>query len=159
MTDDRPAAPGPPAYRLSDAERDEAIGALADAFVEGRLDAGEFTARMQAASEATFATDLDPLFADLHTRQAPSRAVAPLPARRPQPFRRGPARFPTLAVGIGVLLLVLTLGPWILLPALIIVTKHRRHAAAAGWASGRPSGRHGFGGQACGGGTRARARW
>ena len=160
MSGDRPASLGPPAYRLSDGERDEAIAALADAFAEGRLDAGEFSERMQAASEATFATDLDPLFADLPTRQARSRAVTPVPGRRPQQFRRHPAPFPALVVGIGLLLLLVTLGPWILLPALVLLTKHRIHVGAAGWASGRPSGCYSHGGrQGYRSGTNPRARW
>ena len=160
MSDNRAAPPDPPPYRLSDGERDEAIGALGDAFAEGRLDAGEFTARMQAASEATFATDLDPLFADLPSRRARSRAVAPPPTHRPQQFRRGPAAVPALAVGIGFLVLVVTLGPWILLPALILLTRHRRHTGAGGWQKGRSSGCRSVGGHpACGNGNHPRARW
>ena len=157
MSDNRPAPPDPPPYRLSDAERDEAIGALGDAFAEGRLDAGEFTARMQAASEATFATDLDPLFADLPSRRVRSRAVAPRPASRPRQLRRGPARFPAFAVAMGVFLLVVTVGPWILLPALFLLTRHRRYAATAEWHRGRPSGCRRVGGHpGCGNGNHAR---
>ena len=75
----------PRPYRLSDAERTEAISALADAFAEGRLDAEEFDTRMGAASQARLATDLDPLFVDLPQR-APKLAH-PKPARVPTPVR------------------------------------------------------------------------
>ena len=43
------------AYRLSDAERDEAISALGEAYAEGRLDAQEFEDRMAVAAAARFA--------------------------------------------------------------------------------------------------------
>ena len=71
-------------YRLSDDERDEAISALAQAYVEGRLDEAEFDGRMGAASSATYATDLDPLFADLPARRGHRTAVVPQRHRPPR---------------------------------------------------------------------------
>ena len=71
-------------YRLSDAERNEAIEALTDAYVDGRLGSEEFEERMTQASSAVHAADLDPLFADLPPRRTPGRAVQPSPAILPQ---------------------------------------------------------------------------
>lgn len=62
--------------RASDQDRTEAILALSDHFAEGRLDQAEFDLRMTAASEATYLHDLDPLFADLPGRVAPTTARA-----------------------------------------------------------------------------------
>jgi hypothetical protein len=104
-------------YRLSDAERDEAISALADAYADGRLTAEEFDQRMAVASTARFATDLDGLFSDLPPRPA-VRATVPAPSRRPA--RR--SRFPLLLVPViaAVALLALLGAPWFLLPMLFL---------------------------------------
>lgn len=101
-------------YRLSDAERDEAISALADAYADGRLTAAEFDERMAAASAARFAADLDGLFSDL-----PPRPATPVPVAAPQrrPERRRTA-FPLMLVPIAAVLAVLAIigMPWFLLP-------------------------------------------
>ena len=101
-------------YRLSDAERDEAISALADAYADGRLTAAEFDERMAAASAARFAADLDRLFGDL-----PPRPATPVPAAAPQRPRR--AAFPLGLVPIAAVLAVLAIigMPWFLLPMVV----------------------------------------
>ncbi len=127
-----PAEPGGvQPYRLSDQERSEAISALADAYAEGRLDVDEFHARMEVASQARLATDLDPLFADLPRRAVPPARPA-LPATTaptgppwaqrgagvPHHHRQGPPRgFPVIPV---LFLLVVLTHAWILVPVLIV---------------------------------------
>ena len=79
------------AMRASDQDRQEAVLALADAYAEGRLDAEEFEVRQSSALVATYLHDLDPLFADLPGRVAPTSRPLPVP-RRGRPVRRGPRR-------------------------------------------------------------------
>jgi hypothetical protein len=66
-------------YRLSDAERDEALGNLRVAFEEGRLDTEEHDRRMDAALQSVNNTDLVPLFEDLPRRLVPSAVTSPEP--------------------------------------------------------------------------------
>lgn len=136
-----PTVPGPDSeprpYRLSDAERSEAISALADAFAEGRLDAEEFEERMGAASQARLATELDPLFADLPRRAPAPRPSARVPAPVPTPAPRtitpdygypGPFVFVPLIV-----LVLMTTHLWFLLPlafmALSVASRGFSHGA------------------------------
>ncbi|WP_017590678.1 DUF1707 SHOCT-like domain-containing protein [Nocardiopsis ganjiahuensis] len=75
-------------YRLSDAERDEALGNLRVAFEEGRLDTEEHDHRMDAVLRAVDNLDLVPLFEDLPRELAPGSVtspgpVGPAPARSP----------------------------------------------------------------------------
>ncbi|MDQ2660428.1 MAG: DUF1707 domain-containing protein [Actinomycetota bacterium] len=87
--------PDQPGQRLSDAERDAAVGRLAAAQAEGRLTIVEFEERERAARAAVTRADLVPLFADLPetataqeqlpfstaaTAQSPSYAPVPPPA-------------------------------------------------------------------------------
>ncbi|MER7953771.1 DUF1707 domain-containing protein [Streptomyces sp. NPDC096030] len=71
MNEDR-NTPSTPAVRVSDADRDRALGILAAALAEGRLDAPEHTSRVQAALRARTSDDLGALTADL---------PAPIPTR------------------------------------------------------------------------------
>ena len=82
-----PAGPAVRPFRLSDAERSEAVASLSEAFAQGRLDADEFEARMSAASQARLSDELEPLFADLPGPR-PS-ALAPRPASPATPVPRG----------------------------------------------------------------------
>ncbi|WP_448002462.1 DUF1707 SHOCT-like domain-containing protein [Agromyces bauzanensis] len=59
------ANPDRPDLRLSDAERGEAVGHLADARTVGRLTEAEYQERASAARRAVTRGDLMPLFADL----------------------------------------------------------------------------------------------
>lgn len=89
------ANPDQPGQRLSDAERDAAVGRLAAAQAEGRLTFSEFEQRERSARAAVTRADLVPLFADLPetataaeqlprstaaTTQTPSYAPVPPPA-------------------------------------------------------------------------------
>lgn len=66
-------------YRLSDTERDEALGNLRVAFEEGRLDGEEHGRRTDAALRSVSNADLVPLFEDLPRRLAPSAVTSPEP--------------------------------------------------------------------------------
>jgi uncharacterized protein DUF1707 len=69
------ASPDRPDQRLSDAERDEAVGRLAQANVEGRITTEEYGERSAAARRAVTRADLVPLFADLPESTAPEQEV------------------------------------------------------------------------------------
>ncbi|WP_430647921.1 DUF1707 SHOCT-like domain-containing protein [Agromyces sp. GXS1127] len=73
------ADPDRPEQRLSDAERDEAVGHLASAQAEGRLTPAEFEQRSSAARSAVTWADLAPLFADLPPVAPGSPDLAPPP--------------------------------------------------------------------------------
>jgi hypothetical protein len=60
---DRPAAPGGP--RLSDADRDQAVNRLQQAFAQGRLGSGEMEQRLEMALTAPSQGDLDRALAGL----------------------------------------------------------------------------------------------
>jgi Domain of unknown function (DUF1707) len=64
MTEEQPR---PPALRASDADREAVVTRLQTALGEGRLDAGEFAERAEAASAAATRAELDRLVADLPT--------------------------------------------------------------------------------------------
>lgn len=132
---------GAPRMRASDQDRHEAVLALSEHFAQGRLDQAEFDVRMQAASEAVFLHDLDPLFVDL-PRRAATVAPAPDPRERAasrRAWRHGPP-FPVLPVLVAlVVLLAVAVGPhalFLLVPAFWLagaVARRRawRHLAAA----------------------------
>jgi class 3 adenylate cyclase len=65
------AAVGPPALRISDADRDRAAIALREHCVEGRLTLEEFSARLDTVYAATTREDLDGVMRELPARQAP----------------------------------------------------------------------------------------
>ena len=67
------ANPDRPDQRLSDAEREAAVGRLASAQAEGRLTVAEYQERASAARTAATRRDLAPLFTDL-----PEPAFAPI---------------------------------------------------------------------------------
>jgi hypothetical protein len=71
--------PGAANQRLSNAERDAAVHALARALADGRITTDEFTARSNTAKGATTRGDLAPLFADLPAYQHPVPPVAGAP--------------------------------------------------------------------------------
>lgn len=77
-------------YRLSDTERDEALGNLRVAFEEGRLDAEEHEHRTDATLRAVSNADLVPLFEDLPRRLVPGAVTSPEPVG-PAPVAGSPA--------------------------------------------------------------------
>jgi hypothetical protein len=139
--------------RASDQDRQEAVLALSDQFAEGRLDRDEFDRRQGQAQEAVYLHDLDPLFADLPGRAAPTtRAEAPstAPGRRPHPAAI--AAFGLLSAASTVVLIALAVGAivsghplWLLVPlvAFALARRARRRALAhaairSGATPGRP---------------------
>ncbi|MEV1128327.1 DUF1707 domain-containing protein [Agromyces sp. NPDC049794] len=81
------ANPDLPQLRLSDAERDEAVGALVAARTEGRLTEPEYQERASAVRRAVTRGDLVPLFADLPDSAPPEQQLpqptAPVPGPPP----------------------------------------------------------------------------
>jgi hypothetical protein len=74
--------------RLSNADRDEAVSALARALADGRITADEFTERSATAKSAVTRGDLAPIFADLPDPAAssiPASSTAPAPDPDLQP--------------------------------------------------------------------------
>ena len=127
--------------RAGDQDRHEAVLALSDEFAEGRLDRDEFDRRQAIALEATYLHDLDPLFADLPGRVAPtSRTTARSPALVPTRSAPPPAALAAFALlsALGSIALVaLAVGSvvsghllWLLVPfaAFVIARRARRRA-------------------------------
>jgi len=125
--------------RASDQDREEAVRALTDQYAEGRLDHAEFELRMDRAQQATYLHDLDPLFADLPGRVAPtSRTTAgpPVPTRTaPRPAAL--AVLALLSALASLALVALAVGSvvsghllWLLVPlaAFVISRRARRRA-------------------------------
>ncbi len=70
---------GQVALRIGNAEREQAVAALAEHYSAGRLETDEYTERVGRAYAARYHADLDALFADLPPLAPP--APAQLPAR------------------------------------------------------------------------------
>lgn len=126
------------AVRASDAERENALRALAAHFADGRLDRSEFDERADAALAARTQSQLRALFTDLpgpppvpaaaiETDAAPARA-----ALRPAGRRVAAPGFPLLLLVPVLLVLAVTaavhgLPPFPLIPLLFILShRHRR---------------------------------
>lgn len=77
--------------RVSDADRDQAVCALSEAFQEGRITRDEFEQRSGQALSARTGNDLAALFTDLQAAPAPAPAI-----------RGGPGRARALATWAGV---------------------------------------------------------
>src|SRR3712207_1062479 len=71
--------PDPPVLRASDADREVVVSRLHTALSEGRLDAGEFAERAEAAYAVATRAELDRLVADL-----PSEPVEIVGSRTPE---------------------------------------------------------------------------
>lgn len=98
--------------RIGDAERDQAVSALGEHFVAGRLTQDEFDERSDTATKARYADELAPLFADLPEpagQVRPTQAWAPGRRSGPPPF----VWFAPVAFGLFALAVVLT-APWVL---------------------------------------------
>jgi hypothetical protein len=101
--------------RIGDVERDQAVSALGEHFVAGRLTQEEFDERSDTATRARYAGDLAPLFADLPgpAASAPRGAQNWSPAFRPGPPPPFVWLAPVLMIGLIVTAVVLT-APWVL---------------------------------------------
>ncbi len=96
--------------RASDADRDHAVGILAEAYADGRLRGSEYPERMGLAMQATHLREFVPLISDL---ALPTPLVVPEPPRHVVPWFRTPAFYAlSSAAGIliGIALLVLFLN-------------------------------------------------
>jgi hypothetical protein len=136
--------------RASDQDRQEAVLALSDQFAEGRLDRDEFDRRQSRAQEAVYLHDLDPLFADLPGRAAPTTAaaaVAPVRGRRPHPAAIaafGLLSFASTAALVAVAVVAVAGGHvlWLLVPLLAFMLARRARRRAYAYAmvrSGAPA--------------------
>ena len=76
-----------PEIRLSDADRDAAVGRLATAMADGRLEVAEYEERSRLVYEARVASDLTPLLADLPPVNLPAPATGNEPVAGGAPRR------------------------------------------------------------------------
>jgi hypothetical protein len=110
-----------PDLRVSQAERDEVVAALAGHFADGRLTVEEYEERVEAALAARTGRDLEPLLEDLPAADPPAPPARTRRRHDPRSLRAPlvPARL--LAVAAVVVLAIAT-GPWalwLLWPALV----------------------------------------
>jgi hypothetical protein len=109
--------------RVSDTERQRAIDELGRHLAAGRLDADEYTARVEAAAVAVDLGDLDRLLGDLPMLRIadPGRARRVTPTGRPGTRPRWRARLIVLAtvvvLAVGIVLAVV--AQWLALVALV----------------------------------------
>jgi hypothetical protein len=101
-----------PEIRIGDAEREQAVSALGEHYLAGRLSKEEYDERAGAAWKAKTRSQLDPLFYDLPRMQ--QQVTRPAPPPRDSSWARSRKRrgfgFPIL-VAVVVLLAVLG-APW-----------------------------------------------
>jgi len=106
MTDSSPPLPAdgpqparqPELLRIGNAEREQVVQRVHDAFAEGRLDAEELQQRLDAVYRAKTVADLTPLVLDLPARSSPGARPEPRPVRPPRPTLPRPVvqhRIPT----------------------------------------------------------------
>jgi hypothetical protein len=122
MSHHLPTQPGPVRsgpVRIGDAERDQAVTALSEHFVAGRLTQDEFEERSDQATRSRYADDLSRLFEDLPDStavQVGPRAWSPGVRPDSQALRQGPrvlVLLPLLLVGLVVAAIALD-APWLL---------------------------------------------
>ena len=110
--------------RIGDAERDQAVSALGEHFVAGRLTQDEFDERSDAVTQARYADDLAPLFADLPGPSVQQPVAAQL---RSQGRRPGPPPLvwlaPVLMIGLVATAVTLTV-PWLPLVLFGVILFH-----------------------------------
>ncbi|MFB9315674.1 DUF1707 SHOCT-like domain-containing protein [Nocardioides plantarum] len=121
--------------RVGDAERDRAAADLGEHFALGRLSADEHAERLDAVWTARTRADLDLVFHDLPTQQAPPPPGAGRPARpgwRPMPFV-------PLAILLVVLSAITHLPLWIGIILLGCGLFRRAHRRRRTWSRAYPS--------------------
>ncbi len=148
------STPGRPELRISDEEREAAVGALGEHYAAGRLTKDEYDERAAVAFQARTASALRPLFVDLpgpHPFAAAPRTGAPRfgapgfgasggPMRPPvAPGRRPGFRMPFMPLFLVLIGLSILFGtPWLIfigLGALWFARMHRRGSAGHGHAA------------------------
>lgn len=90
--------------RIGNAEREQVVQRVHDAFAEGRLDAEELQQRLDATYRARTLAELTPLVADLPTTRSVG-VPAPRPPLRPRPVVR-PVLHHRLPVALRVLWII-----------------------------------------------------
>lgn len=118
--------PDRPEFRLSDAEREEAIEALGEHMRAGRLDIDEYADRTAQVTAAKTRGELVPLFTDLpDPRPAVLREQLPVvrqpgTVQQPNPLGLAAIAVPVAAV-VAIVLFALVLKTWVifLLPAVV----------------------------------------
>ena len=101
-----PAAAGRDRLRACHADREQVIGTLQAAFVQGRLTRDELDARAGRALAARTYADLDALIADI-----PADAAAARPERPPAPARRWPLAW--AAAKAAICLIIAAAAMWV----------------------------------------------
>ena len=97
------------AIRIGDAEREQAVSALGEHYLAGRITQEEYDERAAAAWTAKTVSQLQPLFWDLPVQQKPAPQPPKVQKQRSRRRRRG-VPFPLL---VGALVLLAVLGvPW-----------------------------------------------
>lgn len=100
--------------RIGDAEREQAVSALGEHYLAGRLTKDEYDERAAAAWAARTASALNPLFRDLPAAQ-PRPVVQPAPkpgSSRGRSRRHGIPVFPLVVLFVLVLALTPLHVPW-----------------------------------------------
>lgn len=118
--------PDRPEFRLSDAEREEAMEALGEHMRAGRLDIDEYADRTARVTAAKTRGELVPLFTDLpDPRPAVLREQLPIPRpaaalQQPNPLGLAAIAVPVAAV-VAIVLFALVVKTWVvfLLPAVV----------------------------------------
>lgn len=121
--------PDRPEFRLSDAEREEAIEVLGEHMREGRLDIDEYGDRTARVTAAKTRGELVPLFTDLPDprpamlrEQLPAARPAAGPLQQAQPLGIAAVAVPVAAV-VSILLFAFVAKTWLvfLLPAVVAI--------------------------------------
>jgi hypothetical protein len=108
----------PEPLRIGDAERERAQAALADHYVEGRLDHDEYTERLDGVWAARTHADLAAVFVDLPgDHRPPARPAYSTPASRGVVAPGRPRRRPSAPL---VALMILLFVPAVLLVGLVV---------------------------------------
>ncbi len=97
-----------PQYRAGDADRDQVINSLTDAYAEGRLTRDEFDARLELAQQARTFGDLARLTSDLPATTPQPKAAAGLTDRQRQ-LRKGWAAW----IGVSALVNMIWAASWV----------------------------------------------
>ena len=94
-------------FRASHADREQVVGVLQAAFVQGRLTTAELDERVGQALAARTYADLAALTTDLPA--VPDRAPVPVPTPPPVPVRRPPSPAASFAVKAGASAIAVTM--------------------------------------------------
>jgi hypothetical protein len=103
-------------YRIGDADREQAVSALGEHYLAGRLTQEEYDERAAAAWSAKTRSQLQPLFRDLPPQQRPPVTTPPSPPRGRSSKSRGRQlllAIPAFWLVVGLVVLMAMVGaPW-----------------------------------------------